>query len=141
MPQVLYTKRKGIYWPGANPSVSEEEAKQLIKDGYAVEYSEENRKKIRELVEGTKGPSGLLADSVNLDDYAELQAKGLKRAEGGTGEVVPIEHEPQFADVDARRNPPAGNAGASPDAPSPKNPRKDEVQDAAAKTTGGPVKK
>lgn len=119
MPKVLMTKRQGIYWPGADRDVSQEEAKSLIASGAAVAFSEANRKKIRDHIE--ENPEE--AESVTF----------------------PVEHEPKFRDVKAFVNPPVDNAGAEDDAPTTgKSQAKhghDAVEAAAAKTKDGPTKR
>jgi hypothetical protein len=145
MKKVLQLHRNGINWPGADVTLEDAEADRRIKAGEAVEFNDENRKKVQTLVAGTT-QGGVSAEKVSMDDLAELQSKGFKLAEAGPQQVVPIEHDPKIRDVKAYHNPPVDNAGAEPDAPTtgkgaPAKHSPETVEKAAAKTGDGPTKR
>jgi outer membrane biosynthesis protein TonB len=63
MPQVIFVKRHGAYWPGACPELSGEAAESVMEAGLAVPYSDETRAAVKSLLSADIG-----AESVALPD-------------------------------------------------------------------------
>jgi hypothetical protein len=68
MTKVLFLQRSGARWPGANPELSDDEAKALIEAGTCVPYSDEARAQVQAALKANPN-----AESVELAAKAPKQ--------------------------------------------------------------------
>jgi hypothetical protein len=70
--QVLFIRRHGPHWPGANPTLPDDRAKQLIAEQVCIPYTDEARAKVKELL-GEQAPGVAPAESVTIPEGRKTQ--------------------------------------------------------------------
>jgi hypothetical protein len=75
MKQVLFLKRQGGFFPGANPELDDKEADKLVADGVCVAYSDEARDQIKDLVAKAEAGTRKVCEEVTLPAKPAKPAK------------------------------------------------------------------
>ena len=83
--QVLFIRRHGPHWPGANPTLPDDRAKQLIAEQVCIPYTDAARDKVRGLLANPVGPP---TESVNL---SQARPRSAKPADEEEVEVHPLD--------------------------------------------------
>lgn len=68
--QVVFTKRTGAYFPGANPTITDEDADRFLKLGVCVPYTDAARDKVKKLVADAEAKGGGVCEEVELPKSA-----------------------------------------------------------------------